>query len=377
MTFQDIINCSTIESVLDGNNSPAKEEVLDAVGRARSGEGLSLKDTAILLNAPSELVPDIIEAAKEVNLRIHGKVITFYGVCYISDECINACRYCGDSAHSDVQIWGSAKRRTLTLEEFEKDLSALLEGHDFKEVCFLAGEHPKAFDTDALILYMQTVSEIYKGKIILNVAPKTAEEFRRIRDAIPNKLHFRVFQETYDRYVYEREHPTGPKADFGWRLTSQSRALEAGFDEVGFGVLFGLNDGKFGSRYEIMGLKTHSDYLSATFGVHPMSISFPRVLVATGVDYEIPQPVDDDVEFIKLVAVTRLAIPETNLIITCREKTGFRSKIRPIINIEDFGAKPGPGANYDNGVHFQMELPDRRSGEEIRQEMKEQGYDVR
>jgi 2-iminoacetate synthase len=376
MAFQEIINPREIENILDQNNSSSEQEVIAVVEKTRRGRELSLEDTAIILNAPSGLIPHIIEAAKEVNLRIHGKVITFYGVCYISDECINACRYCGNSVHSNVQNWKRTERCTLTPEEFKKDLSALLAEHDFKEVCFLTGEYPKAFNTDDLIAYMQIASEMYNKKIILNIPPKTVEEFRRIKAAIPNRLHFRVFQETYDPRIYSREHPRGPKANFEKRLSSQSLALEAGFDEVGLGALFGLNDGIFGSRYEIMGLKMHSDYLVTTFGVYPMSISFPRVRVAEGVNYKIPQPVEDE-EFIKLIAVTRLAIPQTNLIITCRETAEFRYKIRPIINIEDFGAKPGPMGNCENNVHFQMELPDRRSGEDIKQEIEEQGYEVR
>ncbi len=158
-------------------------------------------------------------------------------------------------------------------------------------------------------------------------------------------------------------------------MNSQERALLAGFDEVGLGVLFGLNDNKYGGLYEIICLYEHSYYLYNKYGVWPSTVSFPRVLPSEGIDYNVPGLILDD-EFIKLVSIFRLAIPYTHLIITCRETAEVRAKLRPIINIEDYEARPGPGGNCLNNVALQMEIVDRRKGSEVKDEIINQGYKI-
>lgn len=365
VTNQQELNFNIVNQALCSQD----EDVVRVLKKAEKGKGLTLKESTVLLNADESLNERIFSSAQKVNEKIHKKVITFYGVCYIGDECINVCSYCGDNVHSKRE-----GKFTLTLEEFKKDLESLLKQHDFKQVCFLAGEHPHTSPAN-LIEYLKIASQIYRETIILNVAPMSVDEFKRIREAVPNRLHFRVFQETYDQAVYKQHHKSGPKSDYTWRVESQERALQAGFDEVGLGVLFGLNNRDMGAKFEVLSLIMHADYLYKRFGQYPASISFPRLRSSVGVDFANPILINDD-DFRKYIAVVRLAVPQPKLIITCRENKEFRKRVRPIINIEDFGAKPGPGGNYRTDINFQMELEDSRSGSEVKAEMMGEGYTV-
>jgi 2-iminoacetate synthase len=381
------------------------------------GRPLSPDEVAFLFFRKDEKERKMIfQTAERLNLAIHGhknkRAITFYGVVYLSDFCVNTCRYCGDNIYSKREDWKyvisdshltlnklEKRRRVLSKDLFAKDVIALLEKHPkISEICLLSGDTP-FLTTDRLIEYIRILTSFYNGRIILNIPPLSLKDFSRIRKVVTsNILQFRVFQEAYDPVIYAREHPfydfTVPtakkmkdflmkynggvpsKCDFHFRLLSQSRALLAGFDEVGLGVLFGLNDTEFGSKFEILAFYMHSWYLYRNFGVFPYSISFPRILPSNGVEYRIPETVDPE-ELKHLIAITRLAIPQAKLIITCRETAEFRNEIRPIINIEDFEARPGPGGNlFGDNALFQMEIQDRRKGKEIMQEMLNEGYYV-
>jgi len=401
--------------VLRRTASPSPRSIRGVLRRVMSGDLLGVEDAGILLNAPAKYRPEIIAAAELVNHRLHGKEITFYGVCYLSDFCVNTCRYCGDNIYSRRRAWQSViengnlgpslvrHKRILTKSQFVKDVKSLLaklpDDSPLQEICMLAGETP-SLTVRRLLGYLELLGSVFPNKIILNVPPLSLDEFAEVRNTLPkHRLHFRVFQETYDPKIFQREHPvyewkklrsdklkklleskyggSPPKRDFVYRLEAQSRALEAGFDEVGLGVLLGLNDGEFGSRFEILALKMHYEYLFEKFGVPLVSISFPRVLKSKGIRYTVPREVDED-ELLHLVSVARLVIPKAKLIITCRERARFRRSIRSIINIEDYEARPGPGGNLaNNGILFQMEIRDRRTGEKIRREMVRDGYAVK
>jgi len=353
----------------------ANNEQLSKVDRilshAKKSQGLALEEAASLLVAPPDFDQVIFDTAATVKRVTKGTLITFYGVLYIHDYCINSCPYCGCSCSSS-----RSERKLLSPDEFMVDFSALCAKHDFKEICFLTGEDNRIFPPSELARYLLLARQIYANKIIINVAPMSIEEFAMIRSTVPGRLHFRVFQETYDRDIYEREHTRGPKRNYDWRIESQVRALDAGFDEVGQGVLYGLNDKEYGSEFETLAMLAYAQDIKAKFGRFPQSISFPRLCQAEGVEsYQVPKPVTER-QLKRFVAVTKLAIPEIDTVITCRETARFRREIRPIVNIEDFGARPGPGGNTYESVHFQMTLPDPRSGAEVRQEMLEDGYEV-
>jgi 2-iminoacetate synthase len=343
----------------------------DILSKATNGNGLSLQEAAVLLTAPAFWGGRIFASASELNARIKAKAITFYGVVYIHDYCVNHCTYCGDSVHAV-----DAKRKLLTQDEFVADVKALLSHHPLKQICFLMGEDWLRFKHDHLVKYLQAIAPIYREKIILNVPPLSVGQFRKIRDALPNnRLQFRVFQETYDPEIYVHEHLRGPKVNYEWRVDSQARALEAGFDEVGHGVLYGLNNKEHGHLFETLAMLAHARDLKEKFGKRSQSMSFPRVLPAPDIDYHPAAQIDGDT-LKRCISVVKLADSQIDTVITCRETAMFRRQIRPIVNIEDYAARPGPGGNSMPEARQQMFLPDMRCGEEVRIEMIGDDYKV-
>lgn len=359
---------------LEESRSHTETELSAILSRASSARGLELVEAAALLMAPPSWDQRIFHAAAALNEQTKGRVITFYGVVYIHDACINHCRYCGDSLHISPREF---RRKILTLDEFVKDVQALLRHHPLKEICFLSGETPKFKNAD-LIAYLQAISPYYEEKIVLNIPPLSVADFQSIRAALSDHvLHFRVFQETFDAEAYRREHVEGPKTDMLARIDAQSRALQAGFDQVGHGILYGINDKPNGALFDTLAIIAHVKSLHRAYGKWSQSISFPRVQDSPGnPDYVIPSPVPDE-QLIRCVAVTKLALPDVDTVITCRESAKFRRSIRPIVNIEDFAARPGPGGNSMPEVRQQMFLPDMRSGEIVREEIISDGYAVR
>jgi len=349
---------------------PSESDVERILGVAALGKGLSTADTASLLLAPARFGKTIFDAAAALNARTKGKRITFYGVIYIHDFCVNLCRYCGDSIHAE-----HPGRRVLSPSEFQREFDTLLGRHPLREICVLMGESIRKFPFEKLVEYLGSVSGRYSEKLILNIPPLGVEEFRELRRTLPNnRLHFRVFQETYDRDIYMREHTHGPKKDFDWRLAAQDRALEAGFDEVGHGVLYGLNDKNWGAEFDTLAMLTHAANLFARHGKRSQSMSFPRLRAAPGL---VPRESElSDERLVRCIAASKLTMPTIDTVLTCRESATFRRATRPIVNIEDFAARPGPGGNSDERTHQQMILPDLRSGEAVREEIEGDGFEV-
>src|SRR4028119_246916 len=349
------------------------DSIRHVLNQAEQGKGLDLEEAALLLMAGTEWSDRIFQKAGDLNWRVKGKQVTFYGVVYIHDYCVNICTYCGDSKHAYF-----SKRRLLSAAEFRTDVKALLDRHPLKEICVLMGEDPRRFDFDDLLAYLSSITEFYDGEIILNIPPLSTRRFTELRARIPekNRLQFRVFQETYDRDVYAREHSEGPKKDYAWRVASQARALEAGINEAGHGVLYGINDKMNGSEFDTLAMIAHAQYLHRQFGRWPRSMSFPRVQPAPDIDFHPRVSISTD-RLVRFVSVAKLAAPQIDTIITCREAAEVRRRIRPVVNIEDFAARPGPGGNSIAEVRQQMFLPDMRSGEEVRREMLDGGYFIR
>jgi len=340
------------------------------IQKASVGAGLDIREAASIITAPEEWSARIAVNAAGVNEVRYGKQIAFYGVVYIHDACINECVYCGNSRRIRFT------RRILSKDELLRDVRALTALHDFREICFLMGEAPDVFTTQDLVDYLRAVASIYRGKIILNIAPLSIEDFSRIRQALPDSvLQFRVFQETYDLDTYKATHLAGPKADMYARIDAQRRALDAGFDEVGHGILYGLNAKPFGAEFDTLATLAHVSYLKSMFGKWSRTMSFPRIQPVLDARYNVPSPVSDS-RLARCIASVKLALPVIETVITCREKADLRRTLRPIVNVEDYAARPGPGGNSAPEVHTQMLLPDTRSGEEIKQEMIRDGYTV-
>lgn len=368
-------------------------------------------EAAVLLYAPDRFSEIIFERAKHINEKLFNKTIKLYGVSYLSDFCMETCKYCGDNVYSKRKDWdeiinfstgeGILKdgKHLLSVEAFKKDIEYLLAKFpEIKQICLLSGDTP-SLDISRWQQYLTAINEIYSKKIILNIPPMSICSFEKLRNTIPNTLlQFRVFQETYDEQVYKRQHPeynfknkrttkllnflypkkqyNSQKSNFWFRAYSQERAILSGFDEVGLGVLLGLNDGAHGPFFEVLALKRHTEYLKNKYGIIPKTISFPRIRPSSGINFKVPRNVSDK-EMIRLIAVTKLAIPQSEIIITCRERAEFRRKLRPIINIEDFEARPGPGGNMAESIEGQMEIADLRKGSEVIDEIKSEGFNIK
>ncbi len=352
------------------NRKPTNSAVEAALGVASQRANLGLESLADLLLAPSVYHERIIDFAAKVNSEMVGDKRVFYGVVYIHDFCVNQCTYCGDSCHIRRD-----NRRLLSKKEFINDVRLLLDRHPLTQICFLMGEHPGKFTTANLVEYLKEIRNIYSGKIILNIPPLELVQFQKIRRELrESQLQFRVFQETYDPATYKQHHLTGPKKDFLKRLKSQCRALYANFDTVGHGVLYGVNKKPNAAAFETLAMIAHARQIEQRFGKPSASFSFPRLLSVPGQIN--PSHGIEDQDFERCIAVAKIAMPKVDLILTCRETSTLRSRLRPLINIEDFQARPGPGGNSNSDAHLQMILPDMRKGEEVADEMKTQGYKV-
>lgn len=313
----DFINKREIEDLLEQGKLASKEAVLEVIAKARKAEGLTPSEVAILLqNNDAELSREMFAAAAEIKQKIYGKRIVLFAPLYISDHCVNNCLYCGYRRDNKFH------RRKLTMDEI-RDEVRILEGMGHKRLALEAGEHPEECPIDYVLDCLKTIYSLKfeNGSIRrcnVNIAATTVEEYKLLKEAGIGT--YILFQETYHRPTYEKMHPAGPKTDYDWHTTAHDRAMLAGIDDVGFGVLFGLYDYKF----EVMGLMMHAQHMEKQFGVGPHTISVPRLRPALGINYESFPDLVSDQEFMKLVAIIRLAVPYTGMIISTREGPEYR-----------------------------------------------------
>ncbi|MDD4287562.1 MAG: hypothetical protein PHO20_02550 [Candidatus Peribacteraceae bacterium] len=322
-----------------------------------------------LLSQKERYFDAVVESASRVNRLVFGDKLKLYGISYISDECVNDCLYCGHRASSVHQ------RSALTPEQMAEDFSAVVR-HRPEEFCILAGDHPRAVQRccDALRV-LRSVNEKYRSPlqcVTLNIAPQTPEDFEKIVAAADPvvRLQYRIFQETYDPALYEQYHVAGPKSAFHDRMTAQERALQAGFSDVGIGALMGLNTA--GHDFEIISLVQHADRIKQMFGRYPKSLSIPRHQRVEGSDFTTPNPLDDR-SYIYYHALLRIFLPETELMITSRETPELIQALESLVNVRDLAPRPGVGGNICPSVHFQNELGDCRSAEEILEDLSHRG----
>lgn len=291
---------------------PSTQEVEQVVADAEAKHRLSLEQVAVLLHAPDRT--PVFEAAERLKKAIYGNRIVLFAPLYVGNRCANSCAYCSFRVEN-----GGAIRKTLSPEELAAQTEALTQqGH--KRLILVYGEHP---DYSASFI-ADSVRTVYQNKNIrrvnINAAPFSVEDFSVIKQAGIGT--FQVFQETYLRQAYTAHHPRGRKADYDWRLSALDRAMEAGIDDVGIGVLFGLSADW---RAEVLGLVRHVNHLEACFNVGPHTISFPRITHAPGSTVEGQHPLSDD-DFLFLIAVLRLAVPYAGLILTAREPAALRDR---------------------------------------------------
>ena len=349
--------------------SSSKEKVREIVAKSLDKNRLTLEETAILINANDpELIEEIKQGAKQLKEKVYGQRIVLFAPLYIGNLCTNNCAYCGYKASNHTM-----KRVTLEKEDLIAQVKAL-EDTGQKRLILVYGEHPK-YDARFIAETVQTVYGVKSGpgeirRVNINAAPLDIDGFRIVKDSHIGT--YQVFQETYHEETYHKVHLSGQKRNFEWRLTALDRAQEAGIDDVGIGALFGLYDW----RFEVMGLVRHTNHFEAVYNVGPHTISFPRIQYASELDIDKNHLVKDD-EFTRLVAILRLAVPYTGLILTARETAAIRDEILQFgvsqidggTNIEMGGySKKKSGNNQD--IDFeQFQINDNRSLNEIMDEL--------
>lgn len=313
----DFIDETKIKRLLKTGTAASRGDIITVIEKARKAQGLTLADAAILLQAEDqELLARMFAAANEVKLKIYGKRLVVFAPLYVSDYCVNSCTYCGYKRENRFT------RRKLSMSELVDEVR-VLENLGHKRLALEAGEHPTECPLDYILEAIRAIYGIkFKNgsirRINVNIAATTVEDYVRLKEAEIGT--YILFQETYHRQTYQQVHPSGPKADYDWHTCAHDRAMQAGIDDVGFGVLFGLYEYKF----EVLALLQHALHLEERFGVGPHTISVPRLRPAPGMALEqFPCLVSDD-DFAKLVAIIRLAVPYTGLILSTRERPELR-----------------------------------------------------
>jgi 2-iminoacetate synthase len=362
-----------IWELLEKTKNPDRKRVLEILDKSLNKNRLEPEEVATLLNVEDpELLEEIFHAARTLKERIYGNRIVLFAPLYIGNDCVNDCVYCGFRT-SNKEVY----RKTLTFEELRNEVRALVsKGH--KRLIVVYGEHPRyspEFIAETIrIIYETKVGNGEIRRVNVNAAPQTVEGYKIIKEAGIGT--FQIFQETYHQRTYKKLHPRGPKSNYAWRLYGLDRAMIAGIDDVGIGALFGL----FNWKFEVMGLIYHTIHLEERFGVGPHTISFPRIEPAVGseISYNPPHKVSDE-DFKKLVAIIRLAVPYTGMILTAREPAELRREVLKMgVSQIDGGSSIGIGSYSQDDPEkvrkSQFILGDNRSLEEVIQDLLKEGY---
>ena len=370
---QSFVNIDLIEKLISAENIPSDEEFNKVMEKAVKGKDtLSLEEVAVLLNSPQkERIERIFETAKEIKERVYGHRVVLFAPLYLGNKCMNLCTYCGFKA-TNTEI----DRLTLDLDQIDAEVNTLI-GQGHKRLILVYGTHP-----DYTAEYIaKTVEKTYSVKgengeirrVNINAAPMSVEDFRKIGNSGIGT--YQIFQETYHEPTYKRVHPKGEKANFKWRLFGLDRAMEAGIDDVGIGALFGLYNWKF----EVLGLMSHVLHLEEKYGVGPHTISFPRLTEATGIVRHEDYTVKDD-ELKRIIAILRLAVPYTGLILTARESAKMRRECMDLgVSQIDAGTQielQGYTKNEKEQdlAREQFTIGDSRSLLEVMQDLMENGF---
>jgi len=352
--------------------NPDIARVREILARARELKGLSAGEVAFLLpvNDP-ELLEELFSTAKSIKEAIYGPRIVLFAPLYISNFCKNDCLYCGFRAGNK-----SVERRALSSGEIAEEVKILVEqGH--KRVLLVAGE---GYPDKGFSYILDSIEAVYatrsgKGEIRrvnVNLAPLTLDDFRRLKASGIGT--YQLFQETYHRDTYALMHPSGPKRDYDWRVSAFDRAMSAQIDDVGMGFLLGLYDW----RFEVLALLQHVKHLEAAFGVGPHTISVPRLEPTTGsgISLNPPHPVNNG-DFLKLVAILRMAVPYTGIIMSTREDSQIRRATLALgVSQISAGSRTNPGG-YSDGIQnqaAQFQLGDHRELDEVVRDLTNLGY---
>ncbi len=346
------------------------EEIL---AKAAEGKGISHREAAVLIEVQDKDIEErIFHIARQIKERIYGNRIVMFAPLYLSNYCINGCVYCPYHAKNRT-----IPRRKLTQEEIRREVIALQDmGH--KRLALETGEHPTVNPIEYVLESIDTIYSIHHKngairRVNVNIAATTVENYTRLKDAGIGT--YILFEETYDREAYERLHPTGPKSDWAYHTEAMDRAMLGGIDDVGIGALFGLSN----YRYDLVGILMHAEHLEARFGVGPHTISVPRIRPADDIDpRDFPDAVTDDV-FRRIVAVLRLAVPYTGMIVSTRESQRSRELVLDVGVSQLSGGSRTSVGGYAEGVEdaeesAQFDISDNRTLDDIVGWLLELGY---
>ncbi|WP_034850099.1 [FeFe] hydrogenase H-cluster radical SAM maturase HydG [Clostridium hydrogeniformans] len=372
----DFIVDSYIKDTMEKSKELSKDMnyVKGILDKAKTFSGLTHEEAAILLNIEDEtLLSEMYKISREVKDKIYGKRIVLFAPLYVSNYCVNECEYCGYK-HSNC----SFKRKKLTMDELADEVK-ILESMGHKRLALEAGEDPVNCPIDYVLDCIKTIYSLKFDngsirRINVNVAATTIENYKRLKDADIGT--YILFQETYHRATYEKLHAKGPKHNYDYHTTAMHRARQAGIDDVGMGVLYGLYDYK----YETIAMLLHAEHLEKETGVGPHTISVPRLRPAENVSLENYPHLVDDKNFKKLVAVIRLTVPYVGIILSTREDIDFREEVMAIgVSQISSGSCTGVGGYADSQrveteQKPQFEVGDNRSPLEVIKNLCKDGY---
>ena len=365
------INHEYIYKILEETKNPSNEQIKEVLNRAKNREGLDYKDIAILLQAEDEKdLKEIYSLAGEIKKDIYGKRVVVFAPLYVSDYCVNNCVYCGYKRDNKFN------RRRLTMDEVAQEVK-ILEQMGHKRLALELGEDPVNAPIDYVLECLDTIYKTQNNngeirRVNVNIAATTVENYKLLKEkGIGTYI---LFQETYHKPTYDKMHPKSLKGDYNYHLTAFDRAMEAGIDDVGAGVLFGLAD----PRFEVLGLMMHNAHLKEKFGVGFHTISVPRLQPANGVSLENYPHLLDDKMFKKIVAILRIAVPFTGLILSTRETPEMRKELLKYgVSQISAGSSTGVGGykEREEGKEVkQFKTNDERSPIEILKELLSDGY---
>src|SRR5690554_477304 len=370
----NFINDQEIWNIIETHKIADKVQVKEVLSKAREMKGLDLNDVALLAGiSDPELLAELFESANFVKDTIYGKRLVLFAPLYISNLCSNECLYCAFRATNKGIV-----RNALTQEQIAREVEILI-GKGHKRILLVAGE---SYPIQGFQYVLDSIKTIYRVKsehgeirrVNVNIAPLTDTEFIALKNEGIGT--YQLFQETYHRETYKQVHVGGKKRDYNWRIWALHRAMKAGIDDVGIGVLFGL----FDFRYEIMALMQHIRELENVFGVGPHTISVPRLEPATGSNLAThpPFPVSDT-DFRKIVALLRLAVPYTGIIMSTRETAQLRRETFALgVSQISAGSSTNPGGyeheEDEDDPSGQFCLGDHRPLDEVIRDVASMGY---
>lgn len=367
----DFINEAKVWEALEANKNPEPSKIKEVLAKSGEMKGLSLDDVAVLTSiSDPEMLAELFNQANQVKETIYGKRLVIFAPLYISNLCANECLYCAFRATNKDIV-----RSVLPQEHIAREVKELI-NQGQKRVLLVAGE---SYPRQGFQYVLDSIKTIYDVKtehgeirrVNVNVAPLKQDEFKELKACGIGT--YQIFQETYHRETYAKVHLGGKKRDYNWRAWALHRAMEADIDDVGIGVLFGL----FDYRFEILAMMQHIFELEEKFGVGPHTISVPRLEPATNSDIAShpPFPVSD-IDFRKIVAILRLAVPYTGIIMSTRETAKMRRETFALgVSQISAGSKTNPGGyEEEDEISSQFSLGDHRALDEVIRDVASMGY---